>query len=81
MELQDTVNLMQSTDYKDRFIAEYWQLKIRYDKLTKFLSDWDNDTLTIQPSCARGIHEAQLSAMKEYLHILEMRATIEKIEI
>jgi hypothetical protein len=31
MELQDTVELMNSSDYKDRFKAEYWQAKIRYD--------------------------------------------------
>lgn len=27
MELQDTVELMNSSDYKDRFKAEYWQAK------------------------------------------------------
>ena len=29
MELKDTVDLMLSTDYKERFKAEYYQLKIR----------------------------------------------------
>lgn len=33
MELKDTIDLMNSSDYKDRFKAEYWQAKIRYDKL------------------------------------------------
>lgn len=28
MELKDTIELMQSTDYKDRFKAEYWQRDI-----------------------------------------------------
>lgn len=27
MELQDTIELMNSSDYKDRFKAEYWQAK------------------------------------------------------
>ena len=33
--LYDTVDPMVSKDYKDRFYAEYWQLKIRYEKLKK----------------------------------------------
>ena len=31
--LKDTVELMNSTDYKERFIAEYKQLAIRYKGL------------------------------------------------
>ena len=34
--LTDTVNLMESSDYKDRFVAEYVQTKIRYEKLKAF---------------------------------------------
>lgn len=30
MTLRDTVELMESTDYKERFVAEYQQLVIRY---------------------------------------------------
>lgn len=33
MELNETVELMNSADYKDRFKAEYFQVKIRHDKL------------------------------------------------
>lgn len=33
MTLKDTAKLMVSDDYKDRFRAEYFQLKIRYDSL------------------------------------------------
>lgn len=36
MELKETVELMNSVDYKDRFIAEYHQVKIRYEKLKNF---------------------------------------------
>ena len=35
MELKDTVELMNSSDYKDRFKAEYQQVKIRHEKLRK----------------------------------------------
>lgn len=37
MELKDTAALMCSDDYKDRFKAEYLQLKIRRDKLAAML--------------------------------------------
>ena len=36
MELKDTVGMMSSSDYRDRFKAEYYQLKIRYEKLKGF---------------------------------------------
>lgn len=32
MELKDTIKLMTSEDYKERFAAEYLQTKIRYEK-------------------------------------------------
>ena len=32
MELKDTIELMQSDDYKERFKAEYYQVKIRLEK-------------------------------------------------
>lgn len=37
-ELKDTVELMNSSDYKQRMKAEYWQTKIRYEKLNRFLT-------------------------------------------
>ena len=36
-ELKDTVDLMNSSDYKERFQAEYLQTKNRYNKLHKML--------------------------------------------
>ena len=38
-ELKDTVELMQSEDYKKRFKAEYYQLEIRLDKLTDIAAE------------------------------------------
>ena len=37
MELKDTVELMNSNDYKERFKVEYLQIKTRCDKLEKML--------------------------------------------
>lgn len=39
IELQKSVQLMTSEDYKDRFKAEYIQLKNRYDNLNKMIDN------------------------------------------
>ena len=81
MELRDTVSLMNSADYKDRFKAEYNQNAIRYRKLKKMVEDWDNGLLTFTPTCPRSTFIMQLQAMGEYLAVLEARAKMENIEI
>lgn len=40
-ELKDTAKMMTSSDYKVRFVAEYVQLKIRYEKLKHLLNKWN----------------------------------------
>lgn len=47
MELQDTVKWMVSEDYKERFKAEYHQLKIRHDGLKYMLHKWDKGELEV----------------------------------
>lgn len=80
-ELKQTVELMNSSDYKDRFKAEYYQLKIRYDKLHSMCEKWDKDELDFTPTCSRFTYARQLNAMAFYLKILEERAVVEKIEL
>lgn len=36
MKLSETVEMMNSNDYKERFKAEYYQLKERYERLNTF---------------------------------------------
>lgn len=81
MELKDTCSLMMSEDYKERFKAEYYQLKIRYAKLMKMLKYWDKDELDFTPDCPRSIYTLQVRAMHDYLAVLEARAKIEEIEL
>ena len=76
-ELRDTVSLMNSTDYKERFKAEYMQVCVRYQKLDK----WDEGKLNFQPTCPRGIYNFQIRAMADYISSLEARAAIEDIEL
>ena len=77
--LADTIALMQSNDYKERFKAEYYQLKIRYDKLRAMVEAMDAGTLDFEPTCSRDIYVTQLSYMQRYMMTLECRAEEEKI--
>ena len=79
MELKDTVEMMLNTDYKERFKAEYWQLKIRHDKLHKMVSNWDK--LDFTPTCEYGTYVCQLSAMEYYMTLLRNRAEQEEVEL
>jgi hypothetical protein len=81
MELVETINLMNSTDYKERFKAEYLQTKIRYDKLHKMIIKYEAGTLGFDPSCNIGLLKEQKSLMGNYLYVLEVRAEIENIEL
>lgn len=81
MELKDTVELMTSDNYKERFIAEYCQTKIRYGKLKYMLERWDNGILDFIPTCPRSTYDLQISAMENYLAILEARAVMEGIAL
>lgn len=49
--LEETVELMLSNDYKDRFKAEYWQLKIRTIKLNDMVNKFYSGDLDFKPSC------------------------------
>ena len=81
MDLLETVELMNSADFKDRFKAEYYQTKIRYEKLHKMVVKYEAGTLDFEPSCSLELLKAQKSAMGTYLYMLEVRAEIEKITL
>lgn len=79
--LNETIELMTSSDYKDRFKAEYYQLEYRYNKLKKMLEDWDADKLSFTPTCDRDIYTSQIVSMGVYLTVLRQRAEIEDVEL
>ena len=80
-ELKETAEMMCSADYKERFKAEYYQLKIRYTKLKAMCEKWDKGKLDFTPSCPRWVYSIQLRAMQDYLTCLEERAKIEGVEL
>ena len=79
--LQDTKFLMDSNDYKDRFVAEYWQTKIRYEKLHEMTVKYQANKLDFTPNCPLDVLLKQQAAMGQYLNILEIRAQIENISL
>ena len=81
IELKDTVEMMGSDDYKERFVAEYAQLKIRYKKLYTVLEKYAADKLDFKPTCPIEILYEQLDHMEAYLNILKIRAKYEDIEL
>ncbi len=79
--LQDTIFLMNSPDYKERFIAEYMQTKIRYDKLHDMLVKYEAGKLSFTPKCSFTLLSEQAARMGAYLRCLEVRAEIEGIDL
>lgn len=81
MKLVDTLNMMTSDDYKERFKAEYYQVVIRYKKLQTMLDKWDNGELKFEPTCPRSTYNMQIKAMEDYIAVLEARAVMENIDL
>ena len=81
MELTDTVVLMNGSDFRDRFRAEYLQLSIRLDKLEEMLYRMKTGTLSFTPSCSYELLHEQVVHMKQYKRVLEERAKIENIDL
>lgn len=80
-ELKDTVVLMNSDDYKERFQAEFTQLRIRREKLEGMIVKYRADKLDFALACPLELLEQQLQAMSDYLYALKIRAEIEDIEL
>ena len=80
-QLIETVIGMKSGDYKERFKAEYTQLKIRCLSTIMEIAKLKNNELPFKPKCSLELLEKQLDAMNKYLGTLEERAFIEEIEL
>ena len=85
-ELKETIDLMTSKDYKERFVAEYWQTKIRYEKLKAFCDKIEASEIydcaeDVKHDCPLALLRKQQEQMGHYLHTLEIRAVIERIDL
>lgn len=85
MELKETVELMNSVDYKERFVAEYHQVKIRYEKLKNFCNKIEVEEMlgkeVTKHDCPLELLREQQKYMGLYLSVLEKRALIENVEL
>ena len=81
MELKDTIELMSSADWKDRFIAEYLQTKIRYEKLHKLIVRREVGKIEFNTPIPLESWNEQAYYMGMYLHELEKQAVIHGIEL
>ena len=81
IELKDTVEMMNSGDYKERFKAELHQTGIRLGKLKFFVEKYENGELDFTPTCSIELLKNQIAAMNAYIGILYERAEIEQIDV
>jgi hypothetical protein len=77
--LRETIPLMESADYKERFKAEYYQVDIRLKKLVAMVEKWKKGELEFTPTCPIETYHFQIRAMEDYRAILVVRAKIEGI--
>lgn len=81
MKLNETIEMMNSDDFKERFKAEYYQLDNRIKGLDNMLGKYKEGLLSFKPKCSYELLYKQLIFMIEYRNILEQRAMIENIEL
>ena len=81
MNLKETIEMMVSSDNKERFKAEYKQLEIRRNGLYNMLKKYKAGELPFTPSCSYDLLNGQLKAMDMYSGYLEERAKIENIKL
>ena len=83
--LNQTIDMMRSEDYRDRFRAEYWQLKIRHDRLRDLLTATRAAELMGEQLPPMGsplsVMRDQCRTMEQYLNVLKLRAACENIDL
>lgn len=83
-ELESTIYYMKSDDFKERLLAEYWQTKIRYEKL-EFMCRKDERLASFHLSEKQvdkyiKALDKQSLAMCEYLEALEEKMALLNID-
>ena len=77
--MNDAVSMVLSDDYKERFIAEYVETKIRYERLHNIIIKWCAGKADFITDIE--LFEEQAKYMGNYLKMLEIRAVKEDIEL
>lgn len=79
--LYDTIPLMNSSNYQDRFVAEYYQTYIRCERLRSLLLKHNVAKADVKLRSSISLLEDQLYCMNEYLDCLKKRAMLEGIDL
>lgn len=74
-------DLLNSSDWKDRFRGEYQFVKDKYNKLHEMIVKYKAGKLDFEPNCSIELLKEQASAMGSYLFILEARGQIEGVDL
>lgn len=78
-DLNETTNMMNSSEYKDRFRAEFYQTETRCERLKNMLDKYLDGSLSFKPICPYNLLHEQYVHMCGYLECLKQRAELEKI--
>lgn len=68
-QLRFIMNLMESYDYKDRFVGDFLYVQYRKEHLIKIIDDYKNNKLSFKLNCPVDLLKEQLDAMTQE-HIL-----------
>lgn len=79
--MDSTIDLRTSSDWKERLKGEYLQLKDRRNKLHTTLVKIAAGTIEFKGKTPVNLLFKQQDAMDAYLELLEMRAELEGIEL
>ena len=79
MNLEETIDLMLSENYEDRFCAEIYQLNYRVKKLEDIINNYNN--LNFVPKTPKILLQQQLASMYSYLALLILRSDYEEVAI
>ena len=81
MKLSETVEMMNSKDFNERFRAEYFQLQNRVNGLSSILDNYRKGTLDFTPKCNLKILDGQMRGMIIYKSHLEECAKLQGISL
>lgn len=81
MTLEGTIGMMTSGDWRDRFVAEYLQTKIRYEKLHRLIVKREVGKLDFNTPIPLESWKYQAYHMEMYLLELEKQAEIHGIDL
>lgn len=79
--LENTIELMKSKDWRDRFVAEYLQTKIRYDRLHELIIRREVGMLDFKTPIPLKSWQTQARHMGLYLYELEKQAILHGIAL